>query len=389
MGEHISGGLVSGRPAARPSHDRLEASNVTSTAEHTMDEHRMEAHATLGRSRPDHRRQQLIAELDDLRRRVETLRAELDERSDEDVGVERASEALASAATSRRRLLHLAGASALGAVGGVAAAGRPAAAADPNDVVKGVPNAVADTTTLDGGFPGPVLSLFNRSGAATASGLYASSSAPAATIRADNDAAVAAVGIAGNAPAGRDLHATGSGRIGMEDHAFGGGNDYAAGELHQFGGTFYAMVTDVVRRVVASPAAAGALFPIEPVRVYDSRLPAPFFGRLVAGQSRTVSIDDARDRVTGEVVQPGVVPADATAIVFNLTVARTAGRGYLSVTPEPTADPPTSTVNWASNDAVVANSSMVARGGGGGVSVYCGGPGSSTDFIIDVVGYHR
>lgn len=352
---------------------------MTSTHHHTMHEHPAED-----------RRSQLVAELDELRRRVESLQSELDgSRRDGHGGdVGRSPDGPAPTAPSRRRLLHLAGASALGAVGGVVAAGRPAAAADPNDIVKNVPNAVTDTTTLDGTFPGPVLSLFNRSGAANARSLYASSSATAPTIRADNDASGAAVAIAGNAPAGRDLHATGSGRIAMEDHAFGGGNDYASGELHQSGGTFYAMVTDAVRRVVAAPSAAGALFPIDPVRVYDSRLPAPIFGPLAAGQSRTVSISDARDPATGAVVQADAVPADATAIVFNLTAVRTVGRGYLSVTPAPTASPSTSTINWTGDGVVIANSSMVAVAGET-VSVYCGGPGSSTDFIIDVVGYHR
>jgi hypothetical protein len=338
---------------------------------------------------------ELVAELDDLRRRVETLRSELEQQRRSSgaggappIGHGAPGDETAAPITSRRRLLHLAGASAAGVIGGTVAAGRPSSAADPNDVVKNVPNAVDDTTTLDGGFPGPVLSLFNRSDAPTARGLYAYSEAAAPTIRADNDAAGVAVAIAANAPAGRDLHATGSGRIGMQDHDFGGGNQYFAGELHQAGGTFYAMVTAAVRRVVAAPAAAGALFPIDPIRVYDSRQPAPFFGPLGAGQSRTVAIRDARDPVTGAVMQPGVVPDDATAIVFNLTVARTTGRGYLSVTPDPTTDPATSTVNWASDDAVVANSSMVGLGGGGTVSVYCGGLGS-TDFVIDVVGYHR
>lgn len=347
---------------------------------------------TLGQQPAPQDRDAIVAELGDLRRRVDALCAELDRttptgsRSSDQRGATDGGSA--PLATSRRRMLHLAGASAIGAVGGAIAVGQPAAAADPNDVVKNVPNPVDDTTTLDGGFPGPVLSLFNRGDAETSAGLYVYSEAAAPTLRVDNDSTSDAVAVAGNAPAGRDLHATGSGRIAMDDHDFGGGNTYGAGELHQSGGTLYAMVTEAVRRVVAAPAAAGALFPINPIRVYDSRVSSPFFGPIAAGQVRTLAIDDGRDRVTGAVVQPNAVPGDATAIVFNLTVARTSGRGFLSVTPEPDTNPSTSTVNWGTDDAVVANSSLVGLGAGGNVSVYCGGVGS-TDFIVDVVGYYH
>lgn len=285
-------------------------------------------------------------------------------------------------------MLHLAGASAVGVLGGAMASGRPVAAADPNDIVKDVPNPVTDTTTLDGGFPGPVLSLFNRSSADTARALYAFTAGASPAVRADNDSDVDAVGVAGNAPAGIDLQAIGSGRIAMDDHTFGGDNEYSPGELHQAGGTIYAMVTEATRRVVAAPASAGSLFPIDPIRVYDSRLPTPFFGPITAGQQRTIAVDDARDRDTGAVVQSGAVPADATAIAFNLTAVRTVGRGFLSVTPESDTDPSTSTINWWTDDLVIANSSLVGLGDDSSVSVYCGGVGS-TDFIVDIVGYYR
>ena len=63
---------------------------------------------------------------------------------------------------SRRQLFRVAAGTAAGLVAGsVASGGRRVAAADPNDVVKNVPNVVTDTTTLDGSFPGPTLSLFN------------------------------------------------------------------------------------------------------------------------------------------------------------------------------------------------------------------------------------
>lgn len=327
----------------------------------------------------------LAAELDALQRRVDALRSELDR-----IGPDRPRREPYpdDRSTSRRHLLHLAGASAVGVLGGAVAGGRPAAAADPNDVVKDQSNTVTAPTTLDGAFPGPVLSLFNRSGADSARALYAYTDGESPAIRADNNSSVGAVGVAANAPAGIDLHAVGSGRIALDDHAFGAGNEYVPGEIHQSGGTVYAMVTESVRRVLAAPGGAGALFPIDPIRVYDSRVAAPFFGAILAGQSRTIEVDDARDRTTGAIVQAGAIPPDATAIAYNLTVARTVGRGFLSVTPEAEADPDTSTINWSADDVVAANSSIVGVGSGVTVSVFCGGDGA-TDFIVDVVGYYR
>lgn len=292
------------------------------------------------------------------------------------------------AATSRRQLLTLAGASAAGVAGAAFVGGRPVAAADPNDVVKNVPNAVVAATTLNGSMPTPIFGLFNNATTGEASALYMfTQSAGAPTLRADNDAA-GGVALAGNAPGGRDVLARGSGRIAMDDHVFGGSNQYAAGEIHQAGGTFYAMVSPTVRRVVAAPESAGALTAIEPRRVYDSRSPAPSPGRLGAGESRVIPVANGRDLQSGGVNVADIVPVDATVIVFNLTVINTASSGFLSITPAPTTAISASTVNWIGDGQVSANSSMVGLAGTREVRVHCGGIGS-TDFTLDVLGYHR
>lgn len=342
---------------------------------------------------------ELAAELDELDARVRSLRAQLAGRIDgSPIQPARTAPATVPPArppahgpTSRRTLLTAAGASAAGAVAAIAVGGGSrAAAADPNDVVKNVPNPVSDTTTLNGAFPGPVLSLFNTSGASNAASLYLYSQSPAPTVRADNDEAggIGGVALAGNAPGGRDVLARGSGRIAMESHDFGGTNEYQAGEIHQQDGTLYAMVTPTVRRTVAGPTAAGALHPIEPSRVYDSRLAQPFFGQIFAGQSRVVDINDRRDAVTGEVDLAGVVPDDATAVVYNLTIAATEGVGFLSVTPGATTATGSSTINWWGPGQRLANTSLVGLGPTGNIRVHCGGTGS-THFIVDIVGYHR
>lgn len=290
--------------------------------------------------------------------------------------------------SSRRQLFRVAAGTAAGLVAGsVVGGGRQVAAADPDDVVKNISNAVTDTTTLDGSFPGPSLSLFNRGGAANSAGLYASSSSGEPTVRADNDATdgLGGVGVAGNAPGGRDLLALGSGRIAMNDHTFGNAEAYAAGEIHQDGGTVYAMVTPTVRREIAGPASAGALHPVTPTRVYDSRLSGG--SRLEPGQARVVSVADGRDVVTGVVTVPGLVPEGATAIMYNLTVDQTVGPGYLQVTPAGETAVTASTINWTQSGTSLANSTMVGISTDRQVRVYCA-PSASTHFIIDVLGYY-
>lgn len=327
--------------------------------------------------------------LDELRAQVDLLRAELVRLHDR-LGAGSAT-GPAEAGTSRRSLFGLAGASAIGAIGASLSTGRPAAAADPNDVVKNVANPVVGATTLTGGFNAPVLGLFNTAPAGDASALYMlTQSSDAPTLRADNDGAdgLGGVAVAANAPGGRDVHARGSGRIAMVDHAFSSANQYSTGEFHQSGGTFYAMVSPSARQVIAAPGSVGALTLVEPRRVYDSRTPLPDPGRLVAGQSRVVSVADGRSVADGSVNVGDLVPPDATAIVCNLTAVGTSGSGFLSVTPAPATSVNASTLNWTSEGAVVANFSVVGLVGGRAVRVHCGGAGT-TDFVIDVLGYHR
>ncbi len=327
-------------------------------------------------------------ELGSLRAELDTLRAELEELRQ----VNARSREVGGVATSRRSLLRLAGAGAVGAVGAVVAGGaRPVAAADPNDVVKNAVNPVVGATTLTGSFGFPIDGLFNNATSGDASALYLfTQSGDAPTLRADNNAAggLGAVALAGNAPGGRDVLARGSGRIAMEHHTFSSIYQYSSGEIHQSDGTLYAMVSPTVRRSLAGPATAGALTVVDPHRVYDSRTPAPLPGRLTGGESRVLSVADARDINTGTVTIADFVPQDATAIMFNLTVVNTSGTGFLAVTPAPTTSINASTINWTGEGNIAANSSIVGLVGGRDIRVHCGGP-SSTDFAIDVLGYYR
>ncbi len=147
------------------------------------------------------------------------------------------------------------------------------------------------------------------------------------------------------------------------------------------------MVTPTVRREIAGPTSAGALHPVTPTRIYDSRVGTPSFGRLEPGQARVISVADGRNLDTGVVTVPDLVPAGATAIMYTVTVTQTVGPGYLQVTPAAATGITASTINWTEDDTTIANSSMVGLSDDRLIRVFCP-PTASTHFIVDVLGYY-
>lgn len=143
------------------------------------------------------------------------------------------------------------------------------------------------------------------------------------------------------------------------------------------GGTQF--VIDIVgffAPVSVAPNGSG-FHPVTPTRSYDSRTgPGP----IAAGQNRTIAMD------TG-----GLVPAGATAVAYNLTVADTTGSGWLDVTPGDQATwPLSSTVNWWPTNQLLSNGIAVGLDPQRQVKVYAGPAGTpaTTDFVIDTVGYY-
>lgn len=110
----------------------------------------------------------------------------------------------------------------------------------------------------------------------------------------------------------------------------------------------------------------------DPARAYDSRANNE---PLLSGQTRQVAID------------PTLVPSNATALAYTLTVTDTAGQGFLSVNPAGIASTTSSTINWGSDAQTLANSSVVMLGAPNEITVSAGG-GGQTQFIVDVLGYY-
>lgn len=141
-------------------------------------------------------------------------------------------------------------------------------------------------------------------------------------------------------------------------------------------------------RKLAAVSTAGALHPITPARVFDSR--RPMSSQILTGDNWTISAANRIDPVTGAVVEPNIVPAGATAIAYNLTIVSTVGtNGYLAVNEGGNTVVTASSINWYANGQTAANGSVVKLNGSRQVTVICGGTSTSTHFIIDLVGYYR
>jgi hypothetical protein len=141
---------------------------------------------------------------------------------------------------------------------------------------------------------------------------------------------------------------------------------------------------------LAGPSAAGAFHPIDPARVYDSRGAAftPGGGqRMTRNTDRTISVKDARNSA-GAVTTADIVPAGATAIAYNITVAGPTGPNFLSVTPGGATSYTASTINFAGGPDI-ANAAIVKIDSSRQVKVFCGDQTGSTHVIIDITGYFR
>jgi hypothetical protein len=117
--------------------------------------------------------------------------------------------------------------------------------------------------------------------------------------------------------------------------------------------------------------------PLTPARILDTRSSIGLAGAFNSGVARTFA-------VTGQ----GGVPSNAVAVTGNLTVTGQTSAGFVSLTPTPTNNPTTSTLNFPLGDNR-ANGVTVALSGTGGLSATFVGSsgGATTDLLFDVTGY--
>jgi hypothetical protein len=117
---------------------------------------------------------------------------------------------------------------------------------------------------------------------------------------------------------------------------------------------------------------------VTPERILDSRLPNKGFeGKVVSSSPRSL-------QVTG-LGGPSDIPASATAVVMNVTVADASAESFLTVYPTGTSKPNASNLNFGAGQ-VIPNLVTVKLGTGGKVEI--ANAVGATHVIADVVGYY-
>jgi Cysteine-rich secretory protein family len=124
---------------------------------------------------------------------------------------------------------------------------------------------------------------------------------------------------------------------------------------------------------VAQPTSAATGFaPLAPARIVDTR--------TSTGAARLASGVTTRIQISGQ----GGVPANAKAVLANITVSGPDGAGFLTMWNCSAAQPEVSTLNFSANETV-ANTATVPLDGSGRL---CAFSNVSADLLIDVGGYY-
>ena len=150
-----------------------------------------------------------------------------------------------------------------------------------------------------------------------------------------------------------------------------------------FGGTTPTSAADRFTYVATS----GPYTPITPTRVCDTRPGNP--SGLTGPAAQCNGAADAGETIaaggtlTVAVAGSFNVPADALAVVVNVTAVHPAATGYLTVFPAGTARPGTSSLNYPAG-GVVPNLVQIGLGATGQLSVFSN---SRTDVVVDLEGY--
>lgn len=294
----------------------------------------------------DARVAQLETELSELRTQLATMRPSAAE----------------APGASRRSALKLAAATALGAIGSTALASSAAAAPGVplNGDGVGVPGVVGTSDDSDG-VSGTSQVGAGVGGAGDVGGRFTGSSSALYLASPQGHQSPLESGIAGE-----------TGYLDVDEN-----------------GNFWVCVTGglpAAWRKLAGPGTAGAFHALNPIRVYDSRQALPQPGVLSTGQNRTISVKDARAVNGGAITITDAIPAGATAVAANITIASSSGGGYLAVNPGGNTVISASTINWSAAGQVLANGVILTLNNERQLTIICDG-GGSTQFIVDITGY--
>jgi hypothetical protein len=326
--------------------------------------------------------------------------------------------------SSRRGVLKLAGAAAVGVTAAaVAGHATPAAAANNGTFTLGVGNDATNDTVLVGklrvindssigtqlpdGYSG---SLVGWDTTNSATGIHGGVTGFAGPLFGGGETPNGVVGVVSNAGTGSGMYARSDSSVvgtsaGLRARSANGpavlleavaagrptAGAWAIGSIvpDTAGNVWYCVAsgTPGTWRKISGATTAGAFHAVSPGRVYDSRSDQPAPGPLVVGTNRTVSVADRRDPANGAVAQANFVPAGATAVSANVTVTDTVGAGFLSINPGGVTTINASAINWSASGQILANGLSLTLNANREISVIAGG-GGATNFIIDVLGYY-
>jgi hypothetical protein len=118
---------------------------------------------------------------------------------------------------------------------------------------------------------------------------------------------------------------------------------------------------------------------LEPARLLDSRLESV----TIDGLSNGIGVRPAGSVTELQVTGRAGVPADAAAVVLNVTVDDAGGDGFLTVFPCGSPRPNASNVNYYEGETI-PNAVVAKVGVGGKVCIYTF---AATDMLVDVNGY--
>lgn len=141
---------------------------------------------------------------------------------------------------------------------------------------------------------------------------------------------------------------------------------------------------------VAVPADPGTVFhPLDPVRVFDSRLDVlPESGRLGPNETKVIDISDGYDSAGAAIpAQENAVPASATAVAYNITIAAADGPNFVAVTAGDAASFTASAINYSAGSNV-ANGSSVTIADDRTIKLWGGNNTGSSHILIDIVGFY-
>lgn len=361
----------------------------------------------------------------ELEEQVRRLTQSVDEMRAEIAGLHGGTNNQPNASSSRRGFLRMGAAAAAGALGWAAVRAVPAVAATGGNMLLGSTNVAEAATTLQadaaitGGevlgvesqnfspttlnttlstftetFNGPLRALGDSSGTVEGIDAWAGGASSYAVWGLSD----AGTGVTGEAITGIGLYSRGTGRLRQDPQGTAGLPSYSPNLMEQvrdIHGVLWIHNAGGVplgapilwRRVntVRTDAADGSGGVFKPFRRVDTRqlgaakAPGATYTFTIAGQGSGAS----------------AIPADAIAVVGNLTAVAYTGPGFLTIMPagitvgtasnqyNPAADP--SSVNFIVGQGAIANAFVCGLDSTGSLQVYVGD--NSSQFIIDITAY--